>query len=135
MRYVAQQEGIDESTLGRKGKSGILKSMATRQAFLSDRSHRIRFVYLPKNTSWLNQVEIVFGIVARRVLRCGSFKSIAELEEKLLDFISYFNRTFAKPFRWTYTGRPTTASTVKRPKTWQERQAVCAKQAPKTRKI
>ena len=63
VRYVARLEGIDESTLGQKDKSGILKSMASRQAFLSDRSHRVRFVYLPKHTSWLNQIEIVFGIV------------------------------------------------------------------------
>ncbi len=120
VRYVARLEGIDESTLGQKSKSGILKSMATRQVFLSDRSHRIRFVYLPKHTSWLNQIEIVFGIVGRRVVRRGNFTSLAALKERLLQFIDYFNRTFAKPFRWTYTGRPTTAKTVKRPATWKE---------------
>lgn len=120
VRYVADLEGIDASTLGKKGKSGILKSMPTRQAFLSDRSHRIRFVYLPKHTSWLNQIEIVFGIVGRRVMRRGNFPSLAALKERLLDFIDYFNRTFAKPFRWTYTGRPVTAETVNRPATWKE---------------
>jgi len=123
VRYVAQLEGIDESTLGRKGKSGILKSMATRQAFLSERHHRIRFVFLPKHSSWLNQIEIIFGIVARRVVRRGNFTSLAALKERLLAFIDYFNRTFAKPFRWTYTGRPVTAETVKRPATWKERWA------------
>jgi transposase len=125
VRYVARLEGIDQSTLGKKNKSGVLNSMASRQAFLSDRSHRIRFVYLPKHTSWLNQIEIVFGMVTRRVLRRGNFKSTAELKERLLDFINYFNRTFAKPFRWTYTGRPVTAETVKRPATWKENWASC----------
>lgn len=120
VRYVADLEGIDGSTLGQKGKSGILKSTETRQAFLSDPCHRVRFVYLPKHTSWLNQIEIVFGIVGRRVVRRGNFKSVAALKERLLDFIDYFNRTFAKPFRWTYTGRPVTAATAKRPATWKE---------------
>jgi transposase len=109
VRYAARLEEIDESTLGKKGKCGILKSMASRQAFLSDRSHQIRFVFLPKHTSWLNQIEIVFGIVTRRVLRRGNFKSTASLKERLLDFIEYFNRTMAKPFRWTYQAKPLAA--------------------------
>ena len=120
VRYVARLEGVDETTLGKKGKSGILKSMATRQAFLSDLRHRIRFVFLPKHTSWLNQIEIVFGIVGRRVMRRGNFASLAAMKERLLEFIDYFNRTFAKPFRWTYTGRPVAADTVKRPAIWKK---------------
>lgn len=123
VRYVARREEIDPSTLGQKDKSGILKSMASRQAFLSDRSHRIRFVYLPKHSSWLNQIEIVFGIVTRRVVRRGNFTSTEALRMRLLDFIDYFNRTFAKPFRWTYTGRPVAAATVRRPATWKEKWA------------
>lgn len=123
VRFVARVEGIDPSTLGQKDKTGILKSMASRQAFLSNRSHRIHFVYLPKHSSWLNQIEIVFGIVTRRVLRRGNFKSTEALKQRLLDFIDYFNRTFAKPFRWTYTGRPVTAATVKRPLYWKEKWA------------
>lgn len=120
VRYIARLEGINENELGKKGKSGILKSVASRHAFLSDLSHRIRFVYLPKHTSWLNQVEFVFGIVNRRAVRRANSKSLADLKERLLDFIDYFNRTFAKPFRWTYTGRPVSARTAKRPLTWKE---------------
>jgi hypothetical protein len=123
VRHVAELEGIEESELGRKGKSGTLKSIATRQAFLSDPRHRIRFVYLPKHSSWLNQVEVIFGIITRRILRRGNFTSTAALQERLLTFIDYFNRTFAKPFRWTYTGRPLAASTDNRPTTWKQKWA------------
>lgn len=92
--------------LGKKGVRGVLKSVSSRQAFLSEPSHRIRFVYLPKHSSWLNQIEVVFGVIMRKVIRRGSFTSVADLRTKRLDFIAYFNRVFAKPFRWTYTGRP-----------------------------
>jgi transposase len=92
--------------LGRKGRRGVLKSVASRQAFLSESSHRIRFVYLPKHSSWLNQIGVIFGVIMRKVIRRGSFTSVEDLRTKLLNFIEYFNRVFAKPFRWTYTGRP-----------------------------
>jgi transposase-like protein len=120
VRWVARREGIDESTLGRKGKSGILKSVASRREFLEDRGHRIRFVFTPKHSSWLNQIEIVFGIVHRRALARASFPSLAALKDRLLDFIQYFNQTFARPFRWTYTGRPVNAQPAQRPRTWRE---------------
>ena len=98
-----------EEDLGEKEKRGVLKSMQTRAEFLSAASHRIRFLYTPKHTSWLNQIELWFSILVRRLLKRGNFTSIEDLRERILAFINYFNRTMAKPFKWTYTGRPLTA--------------------------
>jgi hypothetical protein len=80
--------------------------MATRNEFLADINHRIRFVYLPKHSSWLNQIEIVFGIIHRKLLRGGNFTSVKDLESQLRHFMDYYNKTMAHPFAWTYTGKP-----------------------------
>ncbi len=131
VREVAQRLGFDQGELGDKQKRrGVLGCVPSRREFLTDPSHRIRFVYTPKHSSWLNQIEVVFGVIASRLIRGGSFSSKQDLQDKLLEFIDYYNRTFAKPLNWTYTGRPTVTPDAQRPRNWREKA-----QTTKTEKI
>ena len=106
VRLTAKLNGEDDIELGIKGKEGILKSMETRRIYLNRKNNWLRFIYTPKHRSWLNQVEIWFSILVKKLLKRSSFKSVEELEAEITNFISYFNEKLAKPFKWTYTGKP-----------------------------
>lgn len=114
VNWVAQDmEGSGElangDPLGQKGKRGVLKNMETRAEFLANPQHRVCFIYTPKHCSWLNQIEIWFSILSKKLLRYGNFSSLEDLKEQVQKFIVYFNTVLAKPFKWNYKGKPLAA--------------------------
>ena len=76
------------------------------QAWLK-RHSRIKFHFTPTHASWLNQIELWFSILSRKVLKRGIFNSKEDLVAKVLDYIESYNQD-ARPFQWTYTGNPLT---------------------------
>ncbi len=103
VKWIAEECGIKDD-LGVERKRGIIESMKTRAKFLSDETHRIRFIYTPKHCSWMNQIEIWFSIISKKLLKRLNCSSINDLKNRIMSFISFFNET-AKPFKWTYEGR------------------------------
>jgi DDE superfamily endonuclease len=108
VRWVAAESDL-EIDLGVKDESGLLHNHQSRTAFLSEQTHRIVFHYTPKHSSWLNQIEIWLSILVRKLIQRGSFTSVEDLKQKVFAFIAYYNRTMAKPFKWTYQGKPLVA--------------------------
>lgn len=91
-----------------------LRTGARRRSFLTDASHKHVVHYTPKHGSWLNQVEIWFGVLCRRLPRRGEFRSVEELAQHILGFIDYYDRHEAHPYEWTYTGKPLVSGEARR---------------------
>jgi hypothetical protein len=104
VRYVAARSGCPED-LGVKGKAGILAGQPSRAAFPRDPRHAIVSHDTPRHSSWLNQLAIGLSLLARTLLKRGSFTSVEDLQTKVLAFVDYYNRTMAKAFKWTYQGK------------------------------
>jgi hypothetical protein len=63
---------------------------------------RFQVCWLPPNASWLDQLEIWFSVLQRKLLQPNHFTSTHDLEQAITDFIAYSNQA-AKPIKWTYT--------------------------------
>ena len=88
-----------------------LRRGPARREFLTDPSHKHVIHFTPKHGSWLNQVELWFGVLQRRFLQRGEFASATEFEQRLTAYLEDYNTNFAHPYRWTFTGQPLVRAT------------------------
>lgn len=85
------------------------------EKFNAKHQHRFRFHYTPLHASWVNQVELWFGILQKRCLAKGSFGSVEDLRNAVSAFVSFWNREKKHPFRWSFTGYPRPSTTTVEP--------------------
>lgn len=95
-------------------KYRLLKTGKERRAWLQSEDKRIVVHFLPFHGSWLNMIEIWFGILKNKCLKDGWFESVGALRQAIYDFIGTWNTYFAHPFNWTYTGQDLYAKVIHR---------------------
>lgn len=103
-RQVARWEGLQL-------KEKELTTGSQRRAWLSDPTHQHVFHFTPIHGSWLNQVELFFSVLSRKLLKRGDFASALELEQRIEQWLDRYNAYQAHPYRWTYTGEPLVRAT------------------------
>ncbi len=91
-----------------------LKTGIERRAWLQAENKRIVIHFLPFHGSWLNMIEIWFGLLKNKCLRDGWFESVTDLRQAIYDFIETWNTHFAHPFTWTYNGKDLYVKVIRR---------------------